>query len=270
MRRTLLVCLAVLAVLLGSVAPARAVTDGYPDDGTYNNVGLVVFTDAAGTPTHRCSGTMLSATLFLTAGHCTSGAAGARVYFDQTIDRVATGYPFSGGITGRPVTMAGFDDFATFPNTSDLGYVVLHAPAPVSTYATLAGIGTLDAMATKRGQQETRFTVSGYGLQQVRPVTEANLTRLVAEVRLINLSNSLTDGFNLHHTNAPGTGGGTCFGDSGGPVFLAGTQTVVGVTSFGLSQNCGGNGFAYRVDTQAAQDFIATGYAAPARGRGRG
>jgi len=269
MRRTLLVSLAVLALLLGNVAPAAAVTDGYPDDGTYNNVGLVVFSDGAGNPTHRCSGTMLSATVFLTAGHCTSGAAGARVYFDLTVDRVATGYPFTGGITGRPITMAGFDDFATFPNTSDLGLVILDAAAPVTTYATLAGIGTLDAMATKRGQQDTRFTVVGYGLQQVRPVTEANLTRLVAEVRLINLSNSLTDGYNLHHTNAPGTGGGTCFGDSGGPVFLAGTQTIVGVTSFGLSQNCGGNGFAYRTDTTAAQEFINSGFATPTRGNGR-
>jgi secreted trypsin-like serine protease len=115
-------------------------------------------------------------------------------------------------------------------------------------YASLAAEGTLDGLATQRGQQETRFTVVGYGLQQIRPEVLADTQRLQATVRLVNLRSALTDGYNIHHTNAPGTGGGTCFGDSGGPVFLSGTSTIVGITSFGLNQNCAGSGFAYRTD----------------------
>ena len=84
----------------------------------------------------------------------------------------------------------------------------------------------------------------------------ADRTRLRATVRLVNLRSALTDGYNIHHTNAPGTGGGTCFGDSGGPVFLGDSHVVVGITSFGLNQNCVGDGFAYRTDSASAQNFI--------------
>jgi secreted trypsin-like serine protease len=84
----------------------------------------------------------------------------------------------------------------------------------------------------------------------------AERSRLKANVRLINLRSALTDGFNIHHTNAPGTGGGTCFGDSGGPVFTPGTSTIVAVTSFVFNQNCAGGGGAYRVDTAGAHSFI--------------
>lgn len=236
-----------------SPTSALAVSDGVVDtDHPY--VGLVVFYDETGTPTHRCTGTLLSPTVFLTAGHCTSGAASAAVYFGQEISR-DDGYPVSGGVTGTPYTMPGFDDFATFPNTSDVGIVVLDSAVDLG-YATLAPIGTLDSLATQRGRQDTSFTVVGYGLQSVKPTLMDDRVRLTAEVQLVNLRSALTDGFNVQHTNAKGTGGGTCFGDSGGPVFLSGTSTIIGVTSFSLNQNCVGNGFAFRTDTQAAQDFI--------------
>src|SRR5688572_18538631 len=100
-RHALLIAAALTAVLIAS--PAAAVTDGVPDGGAHPYVGLVVFYDAAGNPTHRCSGTLLSQTLFLTAGHCTSGAASAQVWFDESVT-LASGYPFSGGTTGTPYT----------------------------------------------------------------------------------------------------------------------------------------------------------------------
>ncbi len=42
--------------------------------------------------------------------------------------------------------------------------------------------------------------------------------------------------------------GGTAFGDSGGPVLLGGTNTVLAVTSFGTNNNCAGNGYYYRIN----------------------
>ncbi|MDF1500520.1 MAG: trypsin-like serine protease, partial [Anaerolineales bacterium] len=51
--------------------------------------------------------------------------------------------------------------------------------------------------------------------------------------------------------------GGTCFGDSGGPQFLAGTNTVVAVTSFGLNGNCAGTGGGYRIDQADDLDWLA-------------
>ena len=252
-RRYLVILAATLALLLPVASPAGAVTDGWADGGAHPYVGLVVFYDAEGAPLWRCSGTLISPTVLLTAGHCTFEAASAQVWFDEAVT-TALGYPFSGGITGTPVTYGVYG--TGFPNTGDLGYVILDEAATGLGYASIAEVGTLDAMATRRGRQEVWFTVVGYGLQEIKPVVMADRVRLQANVQLVNLRSALTDGFNLHHTNARGTGGGTCFGDSGGPVFLNGTSTIVAVTSFGLNENCAGAGFAYRVDTEGAHGFI--------------
>lgn len=251
MKRWSMLFLVGLLVMAG-VSPAGAVTDGVPDGGAHPYVGLAVFYDADGVPTHRCSGTMISDTVFLTAGHCTDGAASAQVWFDDYVS-AAVGYPLTGGYTGTPYTHPSFG--WGFPNTSDVGVIVLDT-APGVGWASLAEAGTLDSLATQRGQQETRFTVVGYGLQQIRPTVLADTQRLQATVRLVNLRSALTDGYNMHHTNAPGTGGGTCFGDSGGPVFLSGTSTIVGITSFGLNQNCAGGGFAYRTDIANTLEWV--------------
>jgi len=253
MGRYLLVVVTVLTALLSATSPTAAVTDGVRDEYAHPYVGLAVFYDAAGNPTHRCSGTLLSSTVFLTAGHCTDGASSAQVWFEPDVT-LATGYPFSGGITGTPYT---HPDFVwSLPNTSDVGVIVLDKKVRLDTYAVLADLNYLDALATERGKQETWFTVVGYGLQEVKPTLMAERTRLQATVRLVNLRSALTDGYNLHHTNAPGTGGGTCFGDSGGPVFLVDSNVIAGITSFGLNENCVGAGFAYRTDIANAQDFI--------------
>ena len=243
----------VLAILLPLTAPAGAVTDGVEDGYAHPYVGLAVFYDAEGNATHRCSGTLLSSTVFLTAGHCTEGASSAQVWFEPYVTS-DLGYPYSGGVTGTPYTHPNF--VWSIPNTSDVGVIILDKKVRLDSYAVLADLGTLDALATERGQQETWFTVVGYGLQEVKPTYLAEKTRLQASVRLVNLSSALTDGYNIHHTNAPGTGGGTCFGDSGGPVFLGDSNVIVGITSFGLNGNCVGGGFAYRTDISNAQDFI--------------
>lgn len=255
MIRRLVVLATALLLLLLTALPAAAVTDGRPDGNAHPYVGLAVFYDADGNPTHRCSGTLISATVFLTAGHCTFGAASAAVWFDPVVTR-ASGYPFTGGITGTVETHPGYDDFATFPNTSDLGLIYLDEPVELSTYGAIAALGTLDDLATARGKKEVTFTVVGYGLQQVKPKLMADTERYRGIVQLVNLRSALTDGYNLHHTNAKGTGGGTCFGDSGGPVFYGDTNVIVAVTSFGLNKNCVGAGFAYRTDIQNAHDFI--------------
>jgi secreted trypsin-like serine protease len=83
--------------------------------------------------------------------------------------------------------------------------------------------------------------------------------RLMAASRLVNLRSALTGGFNLQTTNNPGIGGGTCFGDSGGPVFYGSSSSnlIVGVTSFGLSsQVCAGVDFSYRTDQAELIEFI--------------
>jgi secreted trypsin-like serine protease len=144
-----------------------------------------------------------------------------------------------------------------------VGLLILNQPILLPEYGQLAPVGTLDSLATRRGTAATVFTVSGYGLTY-KPNANAPLTtisfreRLMAQSTLVNLNSALNDGFNLQ-TQGNGSGrGGTCNGDSGGPVFLgpSSSNVVVAVTSFGLNTLCRGTDFAYRVDTAAVQAWM--------------
>jgi len=282
MRKLVVASSAVLVALALIVAPVAAITGTYVPDFEHPFVGLAVFYDSNGEFLWRCSGSLLSPTVFLTAGHCADtegGAVTARVYFQQDaganydpatqLDPV-TGYPEYCAAGTEGVTCATSDEIYNFdytgllPNTHDVGLLILDQPISLSEYGQLAEVGTLDALATKRGTTQTVFTVSGYGLtyktQAHSPLGNTSFReRLMAQSVLVNLNSAINYGFNLQ-TQGHGNGlGGTCNGDSGGPVFLgpAESNLIVGVTSFGLDALCRGTDFAYRVDTQAVQDWIA-------------
>jgi hypothetical protein len=274
--RKLVVLLAVVLGILATALPAGAITGTYVEDFEHPFVGLVVFYDENGEFMHRCSGSLLSPSVLLTAGHCTDGATTARVYFQQDaganydpetqLDPVS-GYPeyCAKGTLGKTCATSdelynyGFDDFAGFPDTKDVGLVILDQPIKLSEYGVLAEAGSLDALAAELGKQEVTFTSSGYGLTESNPVHVTSFReRLMAESRLTNLGNALTDGYNLQ-TNGNGSDrGGTCSGDSGGPVFYGDStsNTIVAVTSFGLNEWCKGVDFSYRTDTEAVIAWI--------------
>ena len=270
---------AVLLSVTVSTSPAAAITGNYVEDNQHPFVGLVVFYDASGDFTHRCSGSLLSPTVFLTAGHCTdasTGAVTARVYFQQDaganydpateVDPVS-GYPEACAAntlgtlcaTSDELYNYGFADFEGFPDTGDAGLIILDQPIALPEYGQLAGAGTLDRLATRRGQQDLTFTASGYGLTKSSPVAVTSFReRLMAQARLTNLRSALTDGFNLQTTGNGKGRGGTCSGDSGGPVFYGGydSNLIVAVTSFGLNAYCRGTDFAYRTDTDDVLAWI--------------
>lgn len=66
--------------------------------------------------------------------------------------------------TSRKLYNYGCDNFAGFPNTRDVGLVILDQPITVSKCGQLPAAGVLDRIGTSRGTQKTVFTVSGYGL----------------------------------------------------------------------------------------------------------
>jgi secreted trypsin-like serine protease len=272
-----------LVALALVVSPVFAITGNWVEDNEHPYVGLAVFYDANGEFIWRCSGSLISATKFLTAGHCADtaeGATTARVYFQQDaganydpatqLDQV-TGYPeyCAAGTLGTLCATSdeiynyGFANFAGFPNTHDAGLVILDQAISMPEYGVLASAGALDALGTARGKKDTTFTVSGYGLtyrtQEHSAVPNISFrSRLMANSTLVNLNSANNDGFNLQTQGNGDDRGGTCSGDSGGPVFLGGPESnvIVAVTSFGLNALCRGTDFAYRVDRAEVLTWI--------------
>jgi len=146
-----------------------------------------------------------------------------------------------------------------------VGVVMLDQAILLPEYGQLPAPGTLDGLATARGTLDTEFTPSGYGLTlRVRENSALSnvsfRSRLMAKSTLVNLNSALNGGYNLQ-THGNGTGrGGTCSGDSGGPVFLGSAESnlIVAVTSFGLNSLCRGVDFSYRIDRQEVLDWINT------------
>ena len=212
-----------------------------------------------------CSGTLIDPKVFLTAGHCTaivSELAVTAVYvaFDEVPTLSSTLYK------GEAITNPGYT--GALPDTGDLGVILLKKAVKGIAPAALPPAGYLDSFASQRGVQETGVTAVGYGLQGFIPgagglADGPCCTRYVSYGKIVNLRSALTDGFNVRITNAPGTGGGTCFGDSGGPFFSDESGYLVAVNSFGLSPYCTGGDFAYRTDTEAARAFLGQYVALP-------
>jgi hypothetical protein len=280
MPKRLAAMFAMLIAAAAFAAPVGAITYNAEKDFVHDYVGLVVFYTTpdpeTGDPfSHRCSGTLISPTIFVTAGHCTAGVDEGRVYFLQAVapnyspdafgglgGDETTGYPYENGITFRRADNYGFDDFASYPNTHDVGVVVLDTPytPPSGMFGALPKAGLVDDLVAAAGssnKKDIRFRTSGYGLLDQDPVPDAGLReRLMAWGYLIENSSGVTE-FNIKTTNNPSMGkGGSCNGDSGGPVFQEGTNVIAGVVSFGRNPQCKGQDFSYRLDQQAVIDWI--------------
>ena len=254
---------AVIAILAMAVSPVAAVTDGELDGNRHPYVGLVVAQDANGRPLWRCSGTLLSSTVFLTAGHCTeTPAAHMEIWFAADVESGIpdNGYPYKGDVGGTPYTHPQYDPNAFY--LYDLGVVVLDKPVRMSKYGALPKQDVLDKLSTQRGQQDVTFTAVGYGLQQSFPDQASFLehnqrVRMVAYPKLDQINTGFTGDFSLLLSNNANTGG-TCFGDSGGPNFIDNSNVVGGVTSYGINGNCAGTGGVYRVDRADDLNWLAT------------
>jgi hypothetical protein len=257
-------------MLLGLTLPAVAITYGEPDGNGHPYVGVALFIDEDN-EIWPCSGTLISPNVFLTAGHCTWDMRLAIVLFDSDLSDFEgpsdCGY-FTCYSSTKIQTHPGFENF-DFPNTNDIGVVVFDkeicplddaGECKYGAIPALEDIPVLDDLATQRGRKDTIIRTVGYGLNMVKPFPQHERKRYTSTSKIVNLRSHLTDGYNLHTSNNPGKGqgtGGSCFGDSGGPIFYQeDSDTVVGVVSFGLNNNCKGADFAYRIDIPEALDWL--------------
>src|SRR5829696_6182314 len=185
-RRLALLAAAVVGILaIGTANPAGAITGNYQKDFVHDYVGLLVFyttpdPDTGDPFSHRCSGTLISPTVIVTAGHCTEGVDSGRVYFDQSVapnydpdafggwgGDPTTGYPYEGGYTFSQADNYGFHDFEGYPENHDVGVVVLDEPYyPASgNYGILPEVGAIDAYVAETSfKQDLLFRTVGYGL----------------------------------------------------------------------------------------------------------
>lgn len=267
--RVLISVVAIVAMMVGAT-PAGAATFGEPDDGEHPFVGLVYFETPDGI--FRCSGTLMSPDVVLTAGHCTESAGGvvnSRTWVsftehivipddvlelpdDEFGDYLDARADF---VAGQAVPHPDYDDFADFPRTFDVGLVLLEEPVVMDVYGALPPVGLLEGLT---GKDKRGFTVVGYGLQGfINPFFGAERARYKGDVSLVEVKSTSNAGHSAKFTNNPGQGngsGGSCFGDSGGPVLRDG-NVVVAVVSWGITP-CIGVDYQFRIDTAIALDFL--------------
>jgi hypothetical protein len=277
MRRVVAAFVALVCMGAVSVAPAGAITGNFEKDFVHNYVGLIAYFNADGEFSHRCSGALINPTTFLTAGHCSDVADPnvdhAIIYFSQsggstynpvTGAAAVTGYPYSCVNTAEyPCRVAstlsnpGFTGLQGIGQDNlDVGLAILDEPLFLSKYGSLADVGYLNSVAAQTGRPAL-FTATGYGVSDIKPVSVSFRERLMATLKMVNIGSRYEGGTNLHlSANGGGGKGGTCFGDSGGPILDQGTDIIVGVNSFVKNGNCAGSGFAYRTDTTATLNWI--------------
>lgn len=214
-----------------------------PEAGQFPTVvGVVISGGARGV----CTGTMIGEDLILTAAHCVSAgtlglssqaqvAAETTIYFDAII--------LGNGATSAVAEAIPHSSFRQ-PGDPDIGLLRLaqpktdRDPSPINLNASVSPPGT-DVTMVGYGEDD-----SGQAgrIQYLEHKTTSSCT-----------ANGFSDTTFMCFNQQDGTG--KCSGDSGGPSFLAGTDTIVGITSFG-DQNCQFFGADMRTDSPEARAFL--------------
>jgi len=259
MKRQAYILITVVALIAAVVLPARpalAIIGGEFDGNAHPYVGALdlrpIFGPGDPIP---CTGTLISPTVFLTAGHCTAffdqaGLTEARVTFDPDMLSANARF-YTGSVHTNPLFTHSQDD------PGDLGVIVFSKPVKRITPASLPTAGLLDQLGPQ-GLRTVVFTMVGYGVTRllggssgggppgVDPFSAG--TRMVATMTFL----SLTDAWLSVSMLDDGRG---CIGDSGAPLLPGDTDLVVAVGVRGDGA-CEATGRALRLDTPTARAFL--------------
>ena len=273
-----------LAILLAG-GVAQAIINGEPDRGpnVHPYVGALVTVlrsgEFKGQPIAGCSGTLISPKVFLTAGHCTDFLIRkdlpSYVSFDPTYkpgaSRLIKATPYTHPKYCIPDPEDKVDCAPQVPTEAllarewryDVGVAVLEEPVRMGTYGALPKAGLVETL--KEGQP---LTVVGYGARgfdlvvskpplqpQPRPLDK----RYRATVRLLDTRNPAVGDMLVKTTGVSlkgGKGETSCYGDSGGPLFMPDQRTIVAVTSFGIAPLCRGPGYNQRTDLPGVLSWV--------------
>jgi Trypsin len=247
-----LLCGALVIAATLVVVPARvgAIVYGFVDtNNVFRNTGaFIVKSPTTGFIYPICSGSLISATAFLTASHCT-------LFFE--FDLAPLGYtafvsfdnpiPF-GDLTTSSTGLVPVTQVVTNPNynqsqgdSGDIAVLIVQERHTRGiTPASLPTSGLLDQLVAQNGLQNTVFTPVGYGLQnRVVGGGPPSFQDRNPAPRMYAFSSfdALNKTYLRLSQNASTGSGGTCFGDSGGPNFFNynGVRLLAAITITGDS-----------------------------------
>jgi Trypsin len=245
---------------------ASGIIGGELDGNAHPNVGMVVVYDelSAELGPIFCSGTLISPTIVLTAAHCVDepGVESVGVTFDPDPLPPDPSDPIDGLIAGTahwlPRPTADDSGAHGFYESTGFDVAVIELPNPVAI--TPAQLPTANLLAPfSIGSRNRLFTVVGYGTyRDVDPPLGRDLefdgVRRTTTVSFKKLTDTLLF-VRLNALDSHGGGGG-CYGDSGGPIFLGNIVVgeYTGVHNFDLCQAFGSY---TRIDAGPARDWLA-------------
>jgi len=280
--RTVVAGLAVAGLALTGVA--GAISNGVPDGNGHPNVGmLAVGFEENGTLVRfaNCSGSyggprngQPAQKVFVTAAHCVAFAAEAGISANQfwvTFDPDVTFDLESGAVTTTnnwyQASAFAFDPAALQSRSDAHDYAVVilnNAPAGLAPIQ-FPTTGLLSQLAANGGlKPSTVFDNVGYGVvpqfKQGPPRYDAPPGRMFSTSRYKALTQAYLK-LNMNSDSLEGNGG-SCFGDSGSPKFIHGTNTAVAL-QFGGDAICRSEDFNSRLDIAAARSFYSRYLALP-------
>jgi hypothetical protein len=237
------------------------IVNGSPTGGQYPSVGALLFDwweplGVLNGDDQWCTGSLISATVFVTAAHCVVGPdtpRGTQFYVSFASDLLARNAKF--------ITATGYAFDPQYGpsvgNMHDLAVVFLPASATKGlTPLQLPSAGELDMLNAQNGLSRTLFVNVGYGTSATRtgpPAFPWDGRR--------NMSKSEFMGLQPHwlgllmNTSATGEGG-DCYGDSGGPKFIDGNPNKIYATVTTGDYPCRATTWDWRLDTPEARAFL--------------